>query len=44
MSLLFESFDRLLLLQRGGETVRISPEIVAWDLTLILRYCAGLLR
>ena len=43
-SLLFESFDRLLLLQRGGETVRTPLETVARDLTLIFRSCAGLLR
>ena len=43
-SLLFESFDRLLLLQRGGETVRVSPGTVAWNLILILRRLTGLLR
>jgi len=43
-SLLFESFDRLLLLQRGGETVRTSPKTTAWEVTLMLRYCTGLLR
>ena len=35
-SLLFESFDRLLLLQQGGETVRKSPETDARHPTLIM--------
>jgi len=43
-SLLFESFDRLLLLHKGGETVRTSRGTVALDMMLIPRYCTGLLR
>ena len=43
-SLLFESFDRLLLLERGGETVRNSLKTATRDLALILRLCTGLLR
>ena len=42
-SLLFDSFDRLLLLQRGGEMVGTSPEITSRDLSLILCCCTGLL-
>jgi len=43
-SLLFESFDRLLLLQTGGETVRTSPGTSTRDVTLILRRRTGILR
>ena len=43
-SLLFESFDRLLLLQRGGETVRVPLGTAARNLILILHCCTGLFR
>ena len=43
-SLLFESFDRLLLLERGGETVCAFLKTVTWGLTLIPCLCAGLFR
>ena len=43
-SLLFESFDRLLLLERGGETVSTSLETTARDVGLMLCCCTGLLR
>ena len=43
-SLLFESFDRLLLLERGGETVCAFLKTATWGLTLIPCLCAGLFR
>ena len=42
-SLLFESFDRLLLLQKGGETVCPSSANTTWDLILILCCFIGIL-
>ena len=37
-SLLFENFDKLLLLQKGGETVRASSETVAGHGFLMFRF------
>ena len=41
-SLLFESFDRLLLLERGGETVCAPQKTVTRDLILTFHIYAGL--